>query len=255
MPRFICVIPARYGASRFPGKPLALLLGKPLIHQVWLRCQEARCFDQVVVATDDARIAEAVGRFGGVARLTSPACTSGTDRVAELARGFPGGADEVFVNVQGDEPAIHPLALRALVAGFADAKVQMATLVRPLEERERQNPNVVKVVRDEAGQALYFSRHDLPYPRDPKVAITRWAHLGIYAYRRETLLRIAELPPTPLERLESLEQLRALGNGVKIHCFETEHRSQAVDCPEDLPLAEAAVLKLPTSAPPLPGLV
>lgn len=244
MARLIAVIPARYGASRFPGKPLALLLGKPMVEHVWLRCQESKSFDQVVIATDDVRIAEAVKQFGGQAELTSPACASGTDRVAEVARARPGAGDDVFVNVQGDEPAIHPQSLAILVRAFADARVTMATLVRPLEESERDNPNVVKVVRDQSGHALYFSRHDVPYARDPQVATKRWAHLGIYGYRRQTLLRLAALPPTPLERAESLEQLRALGNGIGILCCETGHRTQAVDVPADVALAEAALRAL-----------
>ncbi len=241
MAQVIAVIPARHAASRFPGKPLALLLGKPMVEHVVRRCEEAGCFDEVVVATDDERIAQAVRSFGGRAVLTSAHCHSGTDRVAELARSRPGADDDVFVNVQGDEPAIAPAALRALAAAFADPAVAMATLVRPLEEAERANPNVVKVVRDEFGRALYFSRHDLPYPRDPAAVASRWAHIGIYGYRRSTLLRIAALPPTQLERSESLEQLRALGNGIEILCCPTLHRTQAVDVPSDLPLAEAAL--------------
>ena len=242
MSRVIAVIPARFGASRFPGKPLALLLGKPMVEHVWRRCEEARCFDEMVVATDDPRISAAVAAFGGKAELTSAACRSGTDRVAELARLKAGAGDDVFVNVQGDEPAIHPSCLNALVKAFEQPSVAMATLVRPLEEAERANPNVVKVVRDERSYALYFSRHDIPYPQEP--GISRWAHLGIYGYRRQTLLRLAELPPTLLEQAESLEQLRALGNGIRILCAETTHRSQAVDVPADLQLAEACLRRL-----------
>ena len=243
MPRIICVIPARYASSRFPGKPLALLLGTPMIQHVWQRCQEARCFDEVRVATDDPRIAEVVARFGGAVSLTSPTAASGTERVAELARASSGADDQVFVNVQGDEPAIDPRALATLVAAFVDPQVQMATLVRPLEERERANPNVVKVVRDELGGALYFSRHDLPFANALQ-PIARWAHVGVYGYRRATLLRLAALPVTALERAESLEQLRALGNGVKIRCCETNTQPQAVDTPADLAPAEAALARL-----------
>lgn len=243
----IAVIPARHGASRFPGKPLALLLGKPMVEHVFRRCEEANCFDEVVVATDEGRIADAVRAFGGKAVLTSAACHSGTDRVAEVARTTVGSPDDVFVNVQGDEPAIHPASLQALARAFADLSVQMATLVRPLSEHERINPHVVKVVRDERGHALYFSRHDLPFSRDAHFELPRWAHLGSYGYRRQTLLKLASLPPTQLERAESLEQLRALGHGIGILCCETSHLTQAVDVPADLPLAEAALRALKKS--------
>ncbi|MBS1152502.1 MAG: kdsB [Myxococcaceae bacterium] len=250
MPRLIAIIPARHAAARFPGKPLALISGKPMIQHVWDRCLEARTFDEVVIATDDGRIADAVKAFHGTVELTSPAHPSGTDRVAEVAQRRPGADDDVLVNVQGDEPAIHPEALWILGQAFKDPQVAMATLVRPLDEAERGNPNVVKVVRDQSGHALYFSRADLPFARDPKAGVPRWAHLGIYGYRRHTLLQLAALPPTALEQAESLEQLRALGHGIRILCCETKHRGQAVDSPADLPLAEAALLKLPKTYPP-----
>ncbi len=238
----IAVIPSRYAAQRFPGKPLALLLGKPMVQHVYERCVEAKCFSRVIVATDDERIANAVRAFGGHAHMTSPDCTSGTDRVAEVAASL--GTDDVFINVQGDEPAVHPESLAALARTFDDVRVEMATLVRPLHEEERANPNVVKVVRDEAGFGLYFSRADIPFARDTNVKIQRWAHLGLYGFRAATLKRLASLPPTALEKTESLEQLRALGNGVRILCAQTPHSTQAVDVPADVPLAEAALKKL-----------
>ena len=249
MSRMIAVIPARYSSERFPGKPLALILGKPMIQHVWERCSEARCFDEVVVATDDERIAEAVKEFHGTVELTSSQLTTGTDRVAEIARKHPGAADDVFINVQGDEHAIHPEALWILGKAFGDERLQMATLVRPLDEDERTNSNVVKVVRDQSGHALYFSRADIPFSRETKAEVKRWAHLGIYGYRRRTLLDLTALAPTTLEEAEKLEQLRALGNGVRILCCETTHRGQAVDTPADIPRAEAALLKLPKKYP------
>lgn len=241
----IAVIPARFASQRFPGKPLALLLGKPMVQHVVERCREAACFSRVVVATDDERILAAIERFGGEAIRSSPSCPSGTDRVAEVAGRLGLPVDAVVVNVQGDEPAIHPESLRILARAFDDAEVEMATLVRPLEDAERPNPNVVKVVLDEHQEALYFSRADLPFQRDPSgPAVQRWAHLGIYGYRCGVLQRLSRLAPTALERAESLEQLRALGHGVRIACRVTPHRSQAVDRPEDLPLAEAGLRRL-----------
>ena len=244
MPRMIAVIPARHASTRFPGKPLALISGKPMIEQVWRRCQEAQTFDEVIVATDDARIVEVVRSFGGKVELTSPRALSGTDRVAEVAGNRPGADDDVLVNVQGDEPAIHPEALATLARVFSDPSLKMATLVRPLDEAERANPSVVKVVRDAKGFALYFSRADVPFARNPSAVVQRWAHLGIYGYRRKTLLALAALAPTALEQAESLEQLRALGHGVRIFCCETTHRGQAVDAAGDVVLAEVALGQL-----------
>jgi 3-deoxy-manno-octulosonate cytidylyltransferase (CMP-KDO synthetase) len=248
MPSLIAVIPSRFGASRFPGKPLALLLGRPMVQHVIERCREAGCFSRVLVATEDERIAAAVRALGAEAVLTSPDCPSGTDRVAEAARGLGLFDDDVVVNVQGDEPAVHPGALTSLAAAFAEPRVVMATLVRPLDEAERANPNVVKVVLDERGDALYFSRADVPFQRDPGApAPGRWAHLGLYGYRASVLQELSALPPTSLERAESLEQLRALGYGIRIACRVTPHRSQAVDTPADVPLAEAALRRLEPS--------
>jgi 3-deoxy-manno-octulosonate cytidylyltransferase (CMP-KDO synthetase) len=232
------VIPARFQSSRFPGKPLAKLLGKPMVQHVVERCKESKAFGRIVVATDDARIVEAVRAFGGEAELTSPDCASGSDRVAEVMRRVNGMHDDVFVNVQGDEPAISPQALAALVKKCGELGVGMATLVRPLRQDERENPNVVKVARAEDGSALFFSRYDIPYAR-VQVPLSRWAHLGIYGYQRGTLMKVTGLKPTLLEETESLEQLRALGHGVKIHCVETEAATVAVDRPEDVPAAEA----------------
>ncbi len=246
----IAVIPSRYASTRFPGKPLALIRGKPMVQHVVERCLEARSFDRVLVATDDARIAEAVRSFGGEVVMTSPACASGTDRVAEVARTLGLEGESVVVNVQGDEPALHPQALWALGQAFEDPAVQMATLVRALRDEERSNPTVVKAVLDEAGRALYFSRADLPFQRDAGASIERWAHVGIYGYRATTLTRLATLAPTRLEQTESLEQLRALGHGIAITCVKTKHGSPAVDRPEDVPNAESALDLLPKTYPP-----
>jgi 3-deoxy-manno-octulosonate cytidylyltransferase (CMP-KDO synthetase) len=200
-------------------------------------CRRSGAFSDVRVATDDERIAAAVADAGGSVERTASHHPSGTDRVAEVAARLPAGVDTV-VNVQGDEPLVHPEALRALAGAFQDPTVEMATLVRPLHGDERTNPNVVKVLLDLRSDALYFSRADVPFARDG-AAVERWAHQGLYGYRRATLLRLASLQPTPLERAESLEQLRALENGIRIRCVRTLHPSLGVDTPEDLARAEA----------------
>jgi 3-deoxy-manno-octulosonate cytidylyltransferase (CMP-KDO synthetase) len=241
----IAVIPCRYASTRFPGKALALLLGRPMVQHVIARCREAACFSRVLVATDDARIAEAAVAGGAEAVLTSAACASGTDRVAEAVRSLRLTDDEVVVNVQGDEPAVHPQALATLARAFEEPEVVMATLVRPLEAHERADLNVVKAVLDERRNALYFSRSDIPFQRDAGSAhVERWAHLGLYGYRWRVLEELSALPPTSLERAESLEQLRALGYGVRIACRPTRYRGQAVDRPQDVPLAEEALRQL-----------
>jgi 3-deoxy-manno-octulosonate cytidylyltransferase (CMP-KDO synthetase) len=238
-PHTVAVIPARYASTRFPGKPLTLIRGVPMIQHVWNRCQEARAFAEVLVATDDARIADTVRGFGGKAVMTRPECPTGTDRVAEVARGR---ADvDVWINVQGDEPLVDPASLRTLAELFADTQVQMATLVRPLESADAVSPNVVKAVLALNGDALYFSRATLPFVRDAAdgAAVRRWAHLGLYGYRRDTLLRLATLPATPLEGAEKLEQLRALEHGIRIRCGHVTGTSVAVDVPDDVARVEA----------------
>lgn len=237
----IAVIPARYASSRFPGKPLVAILGKPMVQHVYERCVESAAFARVIVASDDARILEAVVQFGGEGVHTSANCRSGTDRVAQAARALKLEPDAVVVNVQGDEPALHPHALAALVAAFEEPAVEMATLVRALKNEERANPNVVKAVLDERGNALYFSRADVPYPRQAATTTPRWAHVGIYGYRWRTLELLSGLAPTVLEEAESLEQLRALGNGIAIRCCVTPFSSAAVDTPGDVAGAEAAL--------------
>lgn len=240
VPKPVAVIPARYASTRLPGKPLALIAGKPLVQHVWERCVQSGAFAEVLVATDDERIAQAVRAFGGTAVMTSPHARSGTDRIAEIARARPDVP--YFVNVQGDEPLVHPEMLLALGGAFADPEVEVATLVRPLEESERQNPNVVKVVLSRDGRALYFSRADIPFERDPGEGFPhRFAHVGLYAYTRDALLRLEQLAASPLEETERLEQLRALECGIAIRCLVTLHRTLGVDTPEDIPKVEAAL--------------
>ncbi len=233
----VAVIPARWASTRFPGKPLALLAGRPIVVHVLEACRGSGAFSDVRVATDDERIAAAVTAAGGTVERTAAHHPSGTDRVAEVATRLPREV-EVVVNVQGDEPLIHPEALRALAGAFEDPAVEMATLIRALRPEERSNPNVVKALVDLRSDALYFSRADVPFDRSGS-PVERWAHQGLYGYRRATLLRLATLAPTPLERAESLEQLRALEHGIRIRCVRTAHPSIGVDTPEDLARAEA----------------
>ncbi|HEY0839395.1 MAG TPA: 3-deoxy-manno-octulosonate cytidylyltransferase [Vulgatibacter sp.] len=228
--RTAVVIPARFTSERLPGKPLAEIHGKPMIVRVLERARAARGVDSVVVATDDERIAAAVREAGGEAAMTPSDCPSGSDRCAFAARRL--GELDVVVNVQGDEPLLDPGAIEDLLGAFADPAVEMATLARALEPGELENPNVVKVVRNLRGDALYFSRAAIPHRRDP-VAEPR-AHVGIYAFRAEFLQAFTRLPPTPLERTEKLEQLRALEHGHAIRVLDTSYRSIGVDTPEDL---------------------
>ena len=236
------MIPARYGSTRFPGKPLALILGEPMIVHVVRRAQEADCFSTVAVATDDERIATVAERAGATAVITGEAA-SGTDRVAQAARSLDA---EVIVNVQGDEPALPPASLRTLVSflvGHPD--VPMATLALPADEGDLHNPTVVKVVCDAAGRALYFSRSLIPHPRNPVAGIHR-KHVGLYGFRREALFAFSSWPECDIERCEGLEQLRALYNGMPIHVLEAAGDSVAVDVPDDIARAEAALERLGT---------
>ena len=233
------VIPARYGAQRFPGKPLALIAGKPLVQRVYEQARKAQRLDRIVIATDDTRIADVVKKFGGEVVMTSPACPSGTDRAAEVVRQLD--CDQV-VNIQGDEPLMRPEMIDQLVDGLAD--YDMATLARLIESAEvLANPNVVKVVFDINGNALYFSRHPIPFVRDVGATAPHFKHLGIYAYRRDFLLKFVQLPPSALEKTEKLEQLRALENGFAIKVLVTLHDSVGVDVPADVKIVEEILRK------------
>jgi 3-deoxy-D-manno-octulosonate cytidylyltransferase len=228
----IGVIPSRYRSVRFPGKALADLRGKPLIQHVHERCRRARTLTRLLVATDDERILMAVKDFGGEAILTSPDHPSGTDRLAEVARRFPAS---IYVNIQGDEPLVDPRDIDALVTSLrSEEDVEMATLCRLMaDERDIESPHVVKVVRNAFGGALYFSRAPIPYSQSPRGA-RFLRHLGLYAYRRDILMAIAETPPGTLEKAENLEQLRALEMGRGIKVLDAVGDSIGVDTPEDL---------------------
>ena len=231
--KILCVIPARYASTRLPGKPLKDVAGKPMICRVYDRASQAKTLSGVVVATDDERILRAVEDHGGRAMMTAKDHPTGTDRLAEVAETYPDV--DLIINVQGDEPLIEPSLIDELGRAFdGDAELQMATVMTPMEdEAEQKNPNNVKVVTDRNGCALYFSRSLLPYPRND-AGTPVYKHIGIYAYRRDFLLAYAKMAPTPLERAESLEQLRALENGYKIKCIRTNARFVGVDTPEDL---------------------
>jgi len=232
------IIPARYASTRLPGKPLIEIGGRPMIEWVYERARQARSLERVIIATDDARIAARVAAFGGEAVMTCPAHRSGTDRLAEVAAGLQA---EVIVNIQGDEPLIDPALIDAVVAPFAEEAVEMTTVATPLRSREETaDPSVVKVVVDRRGYALYFSRLPIPSSRDGG-PVERLKHIGMYAYRRSFLLAYARMAPTPLELAESLEQLRALENGVRIRVIRTEHDAIGVDTPEDLERVRALV--------------
>lgn len=237
--KVLCVIPARYASTRLPGKPLSMIAGKPMIQHVYERACQAKMPDEVVVATDNELVEKAVLDFGGKAVMTSPDHPSGTDRLAEVALMYPDV--DVIVNVQGDEPMIPPEVIDNLAAVFeADPELNMATMKVQMDEEDYDNPAAVKVVTDLNGYALYFSRSLMPYPRNKPEGFKVFKHVGIYAYRRSFLLKYAALNPTPLEKTESLEQLRALENGYKIKVLESDFKGIGVDTPEDL----AAVNKL-----------
>lgn len=236
--KVIGVIPARYASVRFPGKPLAPLAGTPMVLHVLAAARAARRLDRVVVATDDARIADVVRREGGEAVFTSPDAASGTDRLAEAAAGLAG---DVYVNVQGDEPLMPAENIDLVVETLlASPDREIATVALPVGAAEAGDPNVVKVAVASDGRALYFSRAPIPYPRTGAPAYRK--HLGLYAYRAGTLAKLAALPPSPLERQESLEQLRWLEAGWSVWVGEASADSIGVDTPEDLAKAEEWLL-------------
>lgn len=231
----LCVIPARYASSRFPGKPLVDIRGQSMIERVYRQCQAAARLDRTIVATDDPRIFEHVQAFGGVAMMTDPAHPSGTDRVAEVARQF---SDYPWViNVQGDEPFIDPAQIDLLCETLTQGRAPIATLYRALTDYAQwQRPHVVKLLTDSDGLALYFSRLPIPYHRASPETLPPQAaqHIGLYGFAREVLLQVAALPPHLLEQTEGLEQLRWLAAGIPIQTARSEHMSQAIDTPEDL---------------------
>jgi 3-deoxy-manno-octulosonate cytidylyltransferase (CMP-KDO synthetase) len=241
------VIPARYGSTRFEGKPLADILGKPMIQYVYEGVSQSKLIEEVIVATDDQRILETVQSFGGKAEMTSPTHSSGTDRVAEVAKKLK---SEIIVNVQGDEPLIKGNIIdKAIRPLLMDDTLHMSTLMTRIEEvRDWLNPHIVKVVVDQKNFALYFSRSPIPFPRDLNIARLEsnpfgtnrplpkrvFKHIGVYVFRHKFLLHFLKMKPSPLEKLEKLEQLRALENGYRIKVTPVNYEPLSVDTPEDL---------------------
>jgi 3-deoxy-manno-octulosonate cytidylyltransferase (CMP-KDO synthetase) len=237
------VIPARHAATRFPGKPLADIAGVPMVRRVWEGARSARSLRDVIVATDDERIADACRGFGAEVALTRADHPTGTDRIAEVALTL---ADDVVVNIQGDEPLIEGYVVDAAVeALLADPALPMATVVHPADPADVDDPNRVKVVLDDRGRALYFSRSRIPALRNPAACPPYYQHVGLYAYRRAFLLDFVRLAPTPASRAEELEQLRALEHGHPIGCRVVEGWvGVAVDVPADVPRVEARLREL-----------
>lgn len=244
MSRIAAIIPARFASSRLPGKPLIKIAGVTMVERVWRQAKQANLVDEVIVATEDERIANVVQEFGGQFLMTSPDHLSGTDRLAEVASLKP--EFDILVNVQGDQPMIDPKAIDAAIEPLAnDKNIQMSTIAAPLADiREADNPDTVKVVRDAEGFALYFSRSPIPHFRNEAILnqLPYLGHVGLYVYRRDALLKFAKLPPSLLELAESLEQLRALENGIRIKvvvqksCFSPE-----VNILQDLDKVESAL--------------
>lgn len=243
-PQVVVVIPSRYAATRLPGKPLVNLAGKPMVQRVYEQAKLAQTIHRVLVATDDQRIVEAVQSFGGEVRMTRSDHRTGTERIAEVAAHEPG---DVFVNVQGDEPLIDPVAIDTAVAALLeDPPAQIATVATPIRHvPDIMDPNVVKTVLDFDSNALYFSRAPVPWVRDTqqKVHVKYWKHLGLYVFQRDALLEYPTLPQGELEKIEQLEQLRWLENGWKIRVAEVEHDAVSVDVPEDVARVEKLLQK------------
>jgi 3-deoxy-manno-octulosonate cytidylyltransferase (CMP-KDO synthetase) len=232
MGKALGIIPARWGSTRFPGKPLHFIAGKPLLRHVWERCQHAKKLDGLIVATDDMRVAKAAFDWGAEVAVTSPKHRSGTDRVAEVARHAKNF--EFVINIQGDEPLIDPRLIDNLVEKLQSGrKIDIVTAAHPFQNpAEAESPHQNKVVLDRNNCALYFSRSVIPYPAKPS-GFCYLRHQGIYGFRRHALLQFVKWKPSPLEQAESLEQLRALENGVKVHVLVTRHGSPGVDTPAD----------------------
>ena len=245
MSDILIVIPARYGSTRLPAKALKLLGGKPVVQHVYEACQKANV-GEVLIATENQIVVDAVAQFGAKGVLTSEACQSGTDRVYEAAKGR---SEKFIINVQGDEPFLNPTTVKKIAEMLqSDPSCDIATAAAPtLDEEKINNPNCVKAVLNKDGKALYFSRSAVPYKREiteENKNVPYWQHCGIYGYRREALERFVSLPPSPLEQLEKLEQLRALEDGLTIKCVAIDVAGPAIDTASDLQEAEEYLKKI-----------
>ncbi len=236
------VIPARYASSRFPGKPLYKILDKPMIEWVYTNAKKSQYISKLVVATDDERIYKTVIEFGGISIMTSPLHPSGTDRVAEVAKKYPDY--DIVVNIQGDEPLISPKMIdRTIEPLFFNKDIVVSTPVKRMEnEKDIKNPNIVKVVKDLGDWAIYFSRYPIPYIRDENGYKYFYKHIGLYVYKRDFLLKFVNMPQTPLEKAEKLEQLRIIEHGYKIFTVETAYDSYGVDTENDVKKVEEILL-------------
>ncbi|MEA2011501.1 MAG: 3-deoxy-manno-octulosonate cytidylyltransferase [Verrucomicrobiota bacterium] len=234
----IAVIPARYGSTRFPGKPLALIAGKPMIQHVYEKAQQAKQINEVIVATDDDRIKDCVESFGGKIVMTAESHPSGTDRIAEAVEKSDA---KIIVNIQGDEPLISPKIIDQLVCATIKSNAQMGTVAVPIQRssNEAQDPNIVKVITNSDGYAIYFSRSLIPFMRDGADDCPPMKHWGLYSYKRNFLEKFVSWEQSSLEKCEKLEQLRAVEHGVKILVIKTDKQTYGVDTPEDILKVEA----------------
>ncbi|MGB2626163.1 MAG: 3-deoxy-manno-octulosonate cytidylyltransferase [Candidatus Acidiferrum sp.] len=241
-PQVIVVIPSRYGSTRLPGKPLVSLAGKPMVQHVYERAKKAQTVHRVIVATDDQRIVDAVQAFGGEVRMTRVDHRTGTERIAEVAIHEKG---DIYVNVQGDEPLVDPVAIDTAVASLLEEPAaQISTVATPIRHAaDIMDPNIVKTVLDFDSNGMYFSRAPIPWVRDSqqKIHVKYWKHLGLYVFQRDALLEYPTLPQGELEKIEQLEQLRWLENGWKIRVAEVEHDAVSVDVPEDVTRVEKLI--------------
>ncbi len=244
LPKCYGIIPARYGSTRFPGKPLAKILGKPMFWHVFERARRCPELSRIVLATDDERIVSAAKELEVPVLMTRDDHPSGTDRVLEAAVLLRAPKDAVVVNIQGDEPALDPAMLTDLVSPFTDPEVRVTTLARKIDLKEAKNPDRVKVVFAKDGRALYFSRSPIPHPRDGHRG-EFYGHIGLYAFRMSILEQFVVLNPSRLETIEKLEQLRLLENGIPIHIVVTDHRSIGVDRPDDIKTVSKILMEEP----------
>ncbi len=240
----IAVIPSRYASSRFEGKPLTMIAGKPMIQRVYEQAQKSKAVSKTIVATDDIRIFDAVKSFGGEVVMTSEECRSGTDRVAQTADILTMAPDDIIVNIQGDQPIFNPATLDEMIAPFENnPDIVMSTLAfKIVDKREITDPKDVKVTFDNKGFAMYFSRAQIPYPRDKDTDADFYKHLGFYAYKKKFLDKLVEIPTGTCEHIEKLEQLRVLEFGFKIKVVITQYDSPEIDLPEDIKRIEAKLL-------------